>query len=143
MTRPSHRLIAAFVLSCVTPLFVSHHATAQQAGATEDSDKVLDTVTVEGIQDDPAMAAFRAGDFATAELEFLDNAMCALRRERNLSAAVDGARIESARADTFADAQGPNSGASSRGAGAGADDVGIRGWVQHATNANMAPPFIA
>lgn len=87
---------------------------------TEDEEIVLDSVTVTGVQNDAAMAAFRAGDYVTAEVEFLDNAMCALRRERNLSATVENARISAQRAETFANSTGSNSGASTRGVGAGA-----------------------
>lgn len=102
-------------------MFGSSAATAQdgaEAAATED-EKVLDEVTVTGVQNDAAMAAFRAGDYITAEIEFLDNAMCALRRERNQFASIDSARINADRAETFANATGVDSGANSRGGSAG------------------------
>ena len=44
-------------------------------------------------QNDDAMMAFRAGQYDVAEAAFLQNARCALRRERNLSATVDDARF--------------------------------------------------
>lgn len=87
--------------------------------STTGEERVLDTVTVTGVQNDAAMAAFQAGDYATAEVEFLDNAMCALRRERNLTASIENARISADRADTFANSTGGDSGASSQGATAG------------------------
>jgi len=95
-------------------------AAAQDVSSSDEEEQVLDTVTVTGVQQDAAMAAFRAGDYKTAEVEFLDNAQCALRRERNLVASVETAQIDSARAETFANSVGANSGANRRGAGAGA-----------------------
>ena len=44
-------------------------------------------------QNDDAMAAFRAGRYDAAEAAFLENAKCALRQERNLTATVDDARF--------------------------------------------------
>ena len=95
-------------------------ASAQDSETPETENRVLDTVEVIGVQNDAAMAAFRAGDFETAEVEFLDNAMCALRRERNLTNSVENAQISSLRAESFGQAAGVDSGASSRGANAGA-----------------------
>lgn len=101
-------------------LAVAPLASAQDAEPTESEDRVLDTVEVVGVQNDAAMAAFRAGDYETAEVEFLDNAMCALRRQRNLTNSVENAQISSLRAESFGQAAGVDSGASSRGANAGA-----------------------
>ena len=105
-------------------LAVAPIASAQEAEPTETTegeDRVLDTVSVVGVQNDAAMAAFRAGDYETAEVEFLDNAMCALRRERNTFNSIETAQTNSARADIFAAANGSvDSGVSSRGASAGA-----------------------
>lgn len=96
-------------------------ASAQESEAPESENRVLDTVEVIGVQNDAAMAAFRAGDFETAEVEFLDNATCALRRERNVFNSIETAQTNSARADIFAAANsGVDAGVSSRGAGAGA-----------------------
>ncbi|MEM7460380.1 MAG: hypothetical protein AAF331_13015 [Pseudomonadota bacterium] len=93
---------------------------AQEAGEDAEGDeRVLDTVEVQGVQNDAAMAAFRAGDYQTAEVEFLDNAMCALRRERQVVNSVEGAQINSLRAETFTNAAGVDSGASSQGGTAG------------------------
>ena len=101
-------------------LAVAPLASAKDAEPTESEDRVLDTVEVVGVQNDAAMAAFRAGDYETAEVEFLDNAMCALRRQRNLTNSVENAQISSLRAESFGQAAGVDSGASSRGANAGA-----------------------
>lgn len=100
---------------------------AEAAPAAEQEDRVLDTVKVIGTQNDDAMAAFNAGDYAKAEIGFLDNARCALRRERNLSASIDTARINTARAEMFSNAASTDSGASSRGANAGAQAEAITG----------------
>lgn len=74
-------------------------ANAQDAD-TEDADIVLDTVVVTGVQNDDAMAAFRAGDYAKAEIGFLNNARCAQRRARNLAAIGDGFDRANRSADT-------------------------------------------
>ena len=108
-------LITSAVLAIAAPIGMAQEEPA------EGEDRVLDTVEVIGVQNDAAMAAFRAGDYATAEVEFLDNAMCALRRERNLISSVETARTNSLRAETFASQSGAgDSGANSRGASAGA-----------------------
>ncbi len=122
MSRTTKKFLSVFVLSCATALILPSSLVAQEAAqeTTSEEDRVLDTVRVEGAQNDAAMAAFRAGDFATAEVEFLDNAMCALRRERNLSASIDTARTDAARAETFSNSAGTSSGASDQGASAGA-----------------------
>ncbi len=60
------------------PVAIGQDATESAAEAEKSSDeRVLDTISVTAVQDDAAMAAFQAGDFETAEVEFLDNAMCA------------------------------------------------------------------
>ncbi len=105
----------------VAPLASAQEAEPTETEATEGEDRVLDTVSVVSVQNDAAMAAFRAGDYETAEVEFLDNAMCALRRERNVFNSIETAQTNSARADIFAAANsGVDSGVSSRGASAGA-----------------------
>lgn len=48
---------------------------------------------------DPALAAFFAGDFETAEIEFEKNAVCARRVERNFEAGLEAARDSSIQAD--------------------------------------------
>lgn len=68
-------------------------AAMAQDGPEDEDQRVLDAVVVTGVQNDDAMAAFRAGDYDAAEIGFLKNARCALRRERNLSASIDSARL--------------------------------------------------
>ncbi|MEL7032391.1 MAG: hypothetical protein AAGL97_02260 [Pseudomonadota bacterium] len=120
MHKLSNRFLSAFALatamSFAAPVAVAQENTEESEG----DERVLDTVEVQGVQDDAAMAAFRAGDYETAEVEFLDNAMCALRRERQLTNSVESAQINSIRAETFTNAAGVDSGASSQGANAGA-----------------------
>ena len=55
-----------------------------------------DVIVVQGRRS-PAMTAFEAGDYATAEVEFARNARCALRVERNGAAAID--QIQSGQVD--------------------------------------------
>ncbi|WP_156811844.1 tetratricopeptide repeat protein [Robiginitomaculum antarcticum] len=67
-------------------------------------DEIIATGTV---QRDPAISAFIAGDYATAEVEFERNAFCALRAERNFVAGVEAARNSSITAQIEADAVAP------------------------------------
>lgn len=88
-------VLAAILLMGLSTVFMAH----AQEDSSEDDERVLDSVVVTGVQNDEAMAAFRAGEYAEAEVGFLDNARCAHRRERNLSAAIDSARSSSFRTD--------------------------------------------
>ena len=81
-----------FISAWVLLSHLGARAIAQDAPADDDQ-RVLDAVIVTGVQNDDAMAAFRAGEYDVAEVGFLKNARCALRRERNLTAAIDGARL--------------------------------------------------
>ena len=63
---------------------------AQEADdAPAPQEEPVDEIIVRGGRINPAMEAFRAGDYARAEIEFERNAMCALRVERNRLAAID------------------------------------------------------
>lgn len=81
-------------------LMISTAATAQ------DAEPVDEIIARGSIQTDPAMSAFRAGDFETAEIEFDKNAFCALRAERNFTSGVERARDSSIRSNVAADAAG-------------------------------------
>ncbi len=120
MRKNTKRFLSTIAIAAAMSLAVPIAAAQDEAPESESEDRVLDTVEVVGVQNDAAMAAFRAGDFETAEIEFLDNAMCALRRERNVRASVDSAQINSQRAEVFTNSAGVDSGASSQGANAGA-----------------------
>ena len=76
---------AAVVLAAQAAAF------AQEAGdaPAPQEEEVVDEIIVRGGRINPAMEAFRAGDYARAEIEFERNAMCALRVERNRLAAID------------------------------------------------------
>lgn len=119
MRNNTKRFLSVFILAAAMGISAPVTLAQDETTETESEDRVLDTVEVVGVQNDAAMAAFRAGDYETAEVEFLDNAMCALRRERNVRASVDTAQINSLRAEVFNNANGVDSGASSRGANAG------------------------
>lgn len=108
--------VAAFAV-----LFVLTQPTASSEESSEraDDQQVLDTVEVRGVQNDVAMAAFQAGDFETAEVEFLDNAMCALRRERNLAYSVEAAQTNSLRAELLEVSTGVDSNSSQSSASRG------------------------
>jgi Tfp pilus assembly protein PilF len=76
-----------------------------QAQAQEQEPENVDEIVVIGTkQQDPAMSAWLAGDYATAEVEFDRNAFCALRVERNFRSGVEAARDSSIRSDVAADA---------------------------------------
>ncbi|MEL7454649.1 MAG: hypothetical protein AAGJ50_14890 [Pseudomonadota bacterium] len=119
MRKLSNRFLSIFALATAMSLSAPVGLAQETADDAEGDERVLDTVEVQGVQNDAAMAAFRAGDYQTAEVEFLDNAMCALRRERQVVNSVEGAQINSLRAETFTNAAGVDSGASSQGGTAG------------------------
>lgn len=129
MRKSSTKILSSIIIAS-SVLLAAPAALAQESDApaapeeAANDERVLGTIEVTAVQDDAAMAAFQAGDFETAEVEFLDNAMCALRRERNLTASIENAQISSARAESFSDAVANNSGASTQGAGAGAAPQG-------------------
>jgi tetratricopeptide (TPR) repeat protein len=120
MRKNTKRFLSTIAIAAAMSLAAPIATAQDEAAESESEDRVLDTVEVVGVQNDAAMAAFRAGDFETAEIEFLDNAMCALRRERNVRASVDTAQINSQRAEVFTNSTTTDSGASSQGANAGA-----------------------
>lgn len=122
MRNTTNRFLPTIILAAAMSIAAPAVMAQEEAAESESEDRVLDTVEVVGDQNDAAMAAFRAGDFETAEVEFLDNAMCALRRERNIRSSVDTAQINAQRAEVFSGASGVDSGASSRGANAGAGE---------------------
>jgi hypothetical protein len=70
---------------------------------SEDIGSIEEIITTGTIQTDPAMSAWRAGDFATAEIEFKQNAFCALRVERNFISGLEGARDSTIRSDVGTD----------------------------------------
>lgn len=85
----------------------------------QDSSDVPDEVIATAQkQTDPAMSAFLAGDYETAEIEFDKNAFCALRVERNFRSGLESARDDSIRSDLSGNINtapqptgGPNAGA--------------------------------
>ena len=80
------------------------NSTTNSTGETAQEDEVVSFGT--RVQNDPAMSAWNAGDYATAEVEFDKNAFCALRAERGFSAGVQTARDASILGDVFADSVG-------------------------------------
>ena len=74
----------------------------------EDIDSIEEVITTGTIQTDPAMSAWRSGDFETAEIEFRQNAFCALRIERNFISGVEGARDSTIRSDVGTDIDVPS-----------------------------------
>jgi len=69
----------------------------------QDAEQVDEIISRGTIQQDPAMSAWNAGDYATAEVEFKRNAFCALRVERNFRSGVEAARDSTVRADVGVD----------------------------------------
>lgn len=81
---------------------------------------VIDEIVVTGSkQTDPAMSAWLAGDYETAEIEFDRNAFCALRVERNFRSGLEDARESTIRSITAADAVSIPNPSGGPGAGAG------------------------
>jgi len=70
----------------------------------QDADPIDEIISRGTIQQDPAMSAWNAGDYETAEIEFGKNVLCALRAERNFTSALEAARDSSATANIAAGA---------------------------------------
>lgn len=70
----------------------------------QNDQEIVDEVIALGTrQTDPAMSAFRSGDYATAEIEFKRNAFCALRATRNFRSGIEAAQDTTIRADVGTD----------------------------------------
>ena len=81
----------------------------------QNAEPVDEIITKGTIQTDPAMSAWNAGDYETAEAEFKKNAFCALRSERNFQSALESSRESSINA-SVATGIGDTAGASNGGA---------------------------
>lgn len=88
-------------------IFLSLGLLFSGAAAAQEAEPVDEIIARGTIQTDPAMSAWNAGDFATAEIEFDKNAFCALRAERNFTSGLETARDSSITANVAADAVGP------------------------------------
>jgi tetratricopeptide (TPR) repeat protein len=109
--------IAAFGLVFSSPAFAQQSNNAEDAQSAEVPDEVIATARK---QTDPAMSAFLAGDYETAEIEFDKNAFCALRVERNFRSGVESARDESIRSTLAGNSNTQAQPTGGPGAGAGA-----------------------
>ena len=109
--------IAAFSLVFSSPAFAQQLNNAEDAQSAEVPDEVIATARK---QTDPAMSAFLAGDYETAEIEFDKNAFCALRVERNFRSGVESARDESIRSTLAGNSNTQAQPTGGPGAGAGA-----------------------
>ena len=107
--------------------------TASVCAQSEPDNDLEEVIVTEYVQSDAAMTAFRAGDFVKAEVEFLDNAKCALRQERQFLASANSQRTNIDRAANATAAQGSNVSVSAGAGGtvsvtsapAGANDPGV------------------
>ena len=117
MKRNKSKLRVACLAGLSISMMSSMAIQAQETDAAtpEEEQQVLDKVTVTGVQNDDAMAAFRAGDYVTAEVEFLDNARCALRIERNRIAGIESIRNSQTQSELSALAGGTSTSVSSDG----------------------------
>ena len=109
--------IAAFGLVFSSPAFAQQSNNAEDAQSAEVPDEVIATARK---QTDPAMSAFLAGDYETAEIEFDKNAFCALRVERIFRSGVESARDESIRSTLAGNSNTQAQPTGGPGAGAGA-----------------------
>lgn len=90
--------ILFFLLLMIPP------CTASSQDKSENNQETIDEVIALGTkQTDPAMSAFRSGDYATAEIEFKRNAFCALRATRNFRSGIEAAQDSTIRADVGTD----------------------------------------
>lgn len=89
-----------FIASAVLGFALHGAAFAQQTDSqngVQNADVPDEVIATARKQTDPAMSAFLAGDYETAEIEFDKNAFCALRVERNFRSGVEAARDDSIR----------------------------------------------
>jgi len=77
------------------------HVQAQDT-PTQSAEPEDQVVAIGTRRQDPAMSAYLAGDYETAEIEFERNAFCALRAERNFRSGVEAARDSTIRSENFA-----------------------------------------
>jgi len=99
-------------------LAISAPAYAQDNASESEQIEPMDEIIVKGTrQNDPAMSAWLAGDYVTAEIEFNRNAFCAKRATSNFRAGVEAARDSSIQNDIGA-GNNAASGASSEGGNA-------------------------
>lgn len=111
-----------FIASAVLGFALNGAAFAQQAGPqdnVQNADVPDEVIATARKQTDPAMSAFLAGDYETAEIEFDKNAFCALRVERNFRSGVEAARDESIRSTLAGNANTQAQPTGGPGAGAG------------------------
>ena len=104
----------AFVTLSFCAIFLAAPVWAQDTDS-DNAQSVDEIVTLGTIQTDPAMSAWHAGDYATAEIEFDKNAFCALRAERLFFAGVESARNSSITANIAANSVGQSPGAGGQG----------------------------
>ena len=88
--------------------FVSITVLLSSSSFAQDSEIEDEVIARGSIQTDPAMSAFRAGDYATAEIEFERNAFCALRATRNFRSGVEAAQDSTVRSDVGTDIDTPS-----------------------------------
>jgi len=74
------------------------------------SDDEIETISVTAGKTNAAMKAFNAGDYELAEIEFLANAKCALRKERSELSFIEG--VQSAQITSEVNGGGVNTGSS-------------------------------
>lgn len=70
----------------------------------------IEVIKVTAQYGDAALKAFNSGDFALAEQKFMENAKCALRRERDMQSFVDG--VQNSQVTTEVNGGGINTGSS-------------------------------
>lgn len=94
---------ATLVKNSTLTTLISMFILCSTAAFAQDAEPIDEIISRGSIQQDPAMSAWHAGDFETAEIEFKRNAFCALRVERNFRSGVEGARDSTVRADVGVD----------------------------------------
>jgi len=92
----------SFVFSLFIAFLLPTSALSQNNEAASDA-PIDEVISVGTKQTDPAMSAFRAGDYVTAEIEFKQNAFCALRATRNFRSGIEAAQDSTVRADVGTD----------------------------------------
>lgn len=126
------------IVVCFISLFfaVSAHVVAQETPETSpapepstNDEEEIENIIVSGRNYDAALKAFNSGDYATAEIEFKKNALCALRIERAKDAFVSGLQTSAINNNTQSGVGGANTQTGRTSAGAGEIAAGFTGNV--------------
>ena len=114
-------------LSLLVSTSINAQETEQSNTQEPTADDIEELVVLGTSQNDVAMSAFRSGDFETAKEGFIQNARCALKRERALDSLITNQSIGVERASISQTAQTGTTSGGSGGAGGPSGGTFVQG----------------